>query len=177
MTRNFRGDIISGHDEAFRYAMLSRMRLDCEYYINHPYDKFLWAATITDQISDMKALWESFGRDEKPEWITMEEIDTFEKRMRTALENRERRDKNMREATAEELAMQREQTRNDGMEALLLSTPDGVMAYSLDNLRDIFGQRDKENRHEFHDIDEAYYSLDRRMVYSLKDVRDINNNH
>lgn len=47
----------------------------------HGCEKFLWAGNVTDQIGYMKALWESFPEDGKPEWLTMERILNYEKDM------------------------------------------------------------------------------------------------
>ena len=69
----------------FRYMLLDRMRSDCEYYINYemncpPQYNHLWADHDPKaQITYMKYLWESF--EEKPEWLTMEEIERFERVM------------------------------------------------------------------------------------------------
>lgn len=74
---------LEGGDETFRYQMLSRMKADCEYYLGngnrHP--KYLWADNEKDQISCMKALWLSFPEDKKPEWLTLEQIQDYEKQM------------------------------------------------------------------------------------------------
>ena len=66
-------------DEKFRYMMLDRMRQDCNYYLEHPHEKHLWAGNVEDQIETMKQLYDSLS--EKPEWITMEEIEDLEKQM------------------------------------------------------------------------------------------------
>lgn len=66
-----------------RYALLDRMRSDCEYWLGfgNRYNRFLWGKNPVDHIQYMKWLWESFDEDQKPEWLTMEEIETYEKRM------------------------------------------------------------------------------------------------
>ena len=74
----------------FRYMLLDRMRSDCEYYINvekpnncpREYNH-LWAHHDPEaQITYMRYLWESF--EEKPEWLTIGEIDEFAKAMGVA---------------------------------------------------------------------------------------------
>lgn len=69
------------HDEKFRYQMLDRMKTDCEYYLGngHRHNKFLWANDEAKQIEYMKALWNSFPQDKKPEWLTYEQICKYEK--------------------------------------------------------------------------------------------------
>ena len=63
------------HDKKFRYMLLSRMQSDCEYYLNYGNrnPKRLWA--------DMILLHDSFKEDEKPQWMTMDEILDYQKRM------------------------------------------------------------------------------------------------
>lgn len=71
------------YEPKFRYMMLSRMKQDCDYYlgygnrsVNH-----LWADNEKEQIENMKALWNSFPEEDKPEWLTWEEILEYERRM------------------------------------------------------------------------------------------------
>ena len=75
------------HTLEFCYRILSRMKSDCEYYINvempHncPTDyNHLWAHHDPKaQITYMRYLWEYL--EEKPEWLTMEEINEYAKAM------------------------------------------------------------------------------------------------
>lgn len=70
-------------DEAFRYMMLERMRMDCEYYLGYGnrYPNYLWAKNEVEHIAYMKALWNSFPADGKPEWLSYEKILEYEKEM------------------------------------------------------------------------------------------------
>ena len=63
-------------DDRFRYMLLDRMRMDCDYFLGNGqiYGNHLWAG-------NMKALWESFPVDGKPEWLTMEQILNYEQEM------------------------------------------------------------------------------------------------
>lgn len=67
----------------FRYMMLSRMIMDCRYYLDNGNrnPKNLWACDEHRQIENMKAIWNSFQENEKPEWATWEEILGYEKEM------------------------------------------------------------------------------------------------
>lgn len=67
----------------FRYQMLDRMRQDCEYFLGcgNRVTKYLWAGNVADHIEYMKALWWSFPESGKPEWLTLEEIKDYERRM------------------------------------------------------------------------------------------------
>jgi hypothetical protein len=77
-------EIIETSNEQYRYTLLSRMRADCAYYLGNGnrHVKYLWAGNVEDHIADMKMLWNSFKPDEKPEWLTMADIESLEKRMK-----------------------------------------------------------------------------------------------
>lgn len=71
-------------DLEYRYMLLDRLRSDCEYFLGNGNrnEKHLWAGNIDDQIAKMKELYNSFTDDQKPEWITMEDINNYEKEMK-----------------------------------------------------------------------------------------------
>lgn len=71
------------HDLKFRYMLLSRLQSDCEYYLNYGdrSAKSLWAGDEQRQIDYMILLHNSFKEDEKPQWLTMDEILEYQKRM------------------------------------------------------------------------------------------------
>ena len=66
--------------------MLDRLRQDCLYFIEHPVEKHLWAGNIDDQVAEMKRIWNEL--EEKPEWISLEEIDNLEKQMKQVFEEK-----------------------------------------------------------------------------------------
>lgn len=70
-------------NDSFKYMLLDRMKQDCNYYLGNGnrLKKFLWANDESEHIKNMKALWNSFSEDKKPEWLTMEEIEEYEKKM------------------------------------------------------------------------------------------------
>ena len=71
-------------DMSFRYSMLARLKSDCDYVIGHKISmphNFFWAGTPEAQIREMRERWNSFEADEKPEWLTMEQIDEYEKNL------------------------------------------------------------------------------------------------
>ena len=74
---------ILNQDKEFKYQLLDRMRSDCEYYLGYGNEdaKCLWAGNEKEQIETMRAIYNSFSQNEKPEWITLEQIDGFEKEM------------------------------------------------------------------------------------------------
>ena len=78
-------DEIIQRDLKFRYQLLSRLKSDCEYYLNYGnrHTKCLWANDEELQIEFMINLHNSFKEDEKPEWLTMYEIIAYSKKMIT----------------------------------------------------------------------------------------------
>lgn len=74
---------LANNDDEFNYRLLSRMKSDCDYYLGNGngHDKYLWAGNVKDQIKYMRKLYNSFPEDKKPEWISMEDIDSYEKEM------------------------------------------------------------------------------------------------
>ena len=70
----------------FKYRMLSRLKSDCHYFLGNGngYVGHLWAGSVDAQIKEMRDRWNEFEEDEKPEWLTMEQIDDYERRMKYA---------------------------------------------------------------------------------------------
>ena len=69
-------------DKKFPYMLLDRMRADCEYFLGYGNRnaRHLWANEGAEtHIKYMKYIWEFLP--EKPEWLTMEDIENYEKRM------------------------------------------------------------------------------------------------
>lgn len=74
---------IINHDNTFKYHLLDRMRTDCNYYLGNGnrLSKYLWALDEKEHIEIMKAIYNSFNEDEKPQWISLEDIKNYEKEM------------------------------------------------------------------------------------------------
>lgn len=70
-------------DETFRYQLLDRMQTDCNYFLGNGdgHNKFLWGGNVETQIAYMRALYDSFPNEKKPEWISIEDIDNYQKEM------------------------------------------------------------------------------------------------
>lgn len=70
-------------EKAYEYSMLARLKSDCEYFLGYGgrTEKYLWAGNVADHITEMRNRWNAFADDEKPEWLTMEDIDDYERRM------------------------------------------------------------------------------------------------
>ena len=68
---------------AFNYGMLGRLQSDCDYYLgngNRNKDG-LYYKDEQEHIDNMKELYNSFPVNEKPEWLTYEQILAYEKAM------------------------------------------------------------------------------------------------
>ena len=78
----FLKEYIYRFDESFPYRLLSRMKEDCKYFLGNG-NRFvghLWAGEGAEtHIQYMKYIWEYLP--EKPEWLTMEEIEKFAEQM------------------------------------------------------------------------------------------------
>lgn len=67
----------------FNYMMLDRLRSDCDYYLGYGNRNKGRLCEKDEQkhIDEMKKLYNSFHDDKKPEWLTYEQILTYEKLM------------------------------------------------------------------------------------------------
>ena len=61
--------------------LLSRLKADCDYFLGAGgrAEKHLWAGNVREQIAKMRELYDALP--EKPEWLTMEDIDRYAQRM------------------------------------------------------------------------------------------------
>ena len=68
-------------DYSFEYQLLDRLRTDCEYFLGAGgrNEKHLWAGNVCEQIAKMRELYDMLP--EKPEWLTMETIDSYAESM------------------------------------------------------------------------------------------------
>ena len=62
------------------------MRSDCNYFLENGngYEGHLWGGSVEKICDEMENIWNSFAEDEKPEWLTMEQIKDYRKRMMEA---------------------------------------------------------------------------------------------
>lgn len=73
-----------GEVNEFDYMMLGRLKSDADYYLGYGNrnEKVLWALNVDDHIQEMKNRWNALPEDKKPEWLTMEDILEYEKKMK-----------------------------------------------------------------------------------------------
>jgi hypothetical protein len=69
------------NNNEFDYMMLGRLQNDVEYYLGHGgrSERNLYYGNVAEHIQAMKDLWNKL--EEKPEWLTMEQILDYEKQM------------------------------------------------------------------------------------------------
>ena len=67
----------------FEYRMLSKLQSDCEYYLGYGNrsPSILCNHSVQNHIARMKELWNGFPTDQKPEWLTWEQLLQYEKVM------------------------------------------------------------------------------------------------
>lgn len=75
----------------FDYMMLDRLRTDCEYFLGNGngYLGNLYYKDVDKHIEEMKKIYESFSNEEKPEWISLEDIDNYKQKMNEMIEKGE----------------------------------------------------------------------------------------
>lgn len=80
----------SNYGLGFRYSMLSRLRHDCDYYLSYG-DRnpdTLWAQDEQSQIDNMVAIWKTFDRDYRPDWLTWGDIVFYALKMGVRIDTR-----------------------------------------------------------------------------------------
>lgn len=70
-------------EKSVQYMMLDRLRSDCDYYLGYGNRRpgVLPSGNEKEHIAHMKKIWLCFAEDEKPVWLTWEQIENYEKEM------------------------------------------------------------------------------------------------
>lgn len=76
-------ELLSG-DLDFRYQFLGRLQFDCEYFLGFGSrsERVLWAKNVDDHISLMRDVYNTFRQEEKPQWMSLDIINNYEKCMK-----------------------------------------------------------------------------------------------
>lgn len=71
------------HAREFDYMMLDRMRSDCDYFLGNGngYEGHLCGGSVEVICDEMEKLWNSFAENEKPEWLSLEQIKEYREQM------------------------------------------------------------------------------------------------
>lgn len=74
--------ITEANQDEYNYMLLDRLKQDCEYYLGNGNRnaKHLWAGNVDGQIAKMKELYNKLSK--KPEWLSMKDIENYEKEMK-----------------------------------------------------------------------------------------------
>ena len=81
-------DEFSSSSNKFKYMLLDRLKNDCEYFLDagNGDERALLAGSVAKQIEEMKKLYEQLS--EKPEWLSSDDINNYEKEMNNLLKNK-----------------------------------------------------------------------------------------
>ena len=65
------------------YRLLSRLQTDCEYFLGNGngHECHLYYGTVEEHCDEMERMWDSFAAEEKPEWLTKEQIKNYREQM------------------------------------------------------------------------------------------------
>ena len=71
------------HPRELDYRMLSRLKMDCDYFLGNGngYEGHLYYKDVNEHCDEMEKLWNSFAEEDKPEWLTMEQIKEYREKM------------------------------------------------------------------------------------------------
>ena len=85
LTRAIINDVIATHEPAdsYKYMLLDRLRTDCGYYLDggNRNCKYLWGGSVAAHLDAMRTLYNSFPKDDRPEWLTAKQIDEYAAQM------------------------------------------------------------------------------------------------
>lgn len=89
LSESIMSSIKESDDKKYNYMLLSRLKSDCDYFLGHGLrnEKHLWAGSVDRQIAKMRELYNMFSDDEKPEWLTIDQIDEYERKMKSDEDN------------------------------------------------------------------------------------------
>lgn len=65
------------------YMMLSRYKMDCDYFLGcgNGHEGHLYFKDVNTHCNEMEKLWNSFASDQKPEWLTLDQIKEYRVKM------------------------------------------------------------------------------------------------
>lgn len=71
------------HPREHDYMMLSRYKMDCDYFLGYGNvcERYLYFKDVDTHCNEMEKLWNSFASDQKPEWLTLDQIKEYRGKM------------------------------------------------------------------------------------------------
>lgn len=74
--------VLKDHEDKYKYMMLSRHEMDADAYLSEFYPhNHLWAGDAIEHAYNMVAIWKSFRRREKPQWLTKKRLRGYVKQL------------------------------------------------------------------------------------------------
>lgn len=149
------------------YMLLGRLVQDCKYYLGNGnrFDGNLWAGSVDKQIAKMKELWNKFPEDMKPEWLSMEDIENYEKEMTTEK-------KTERRVLGEYKSIKKEK--------YVVEAKKNYTSMSINDLQaeltDVINAREgvEDGTSEANELDEKYIEIDGILQDKLSKIDNIN---
>lgn len=109
------------------YMMLGRLVEDCKYYLDqHGSEEQLWAKNVEEQIQTMRGFYHSV--DEKPQWLTEEQLEDYASRMLQEKAEREAAKHQKTDISNSKTDMDMEEKNEQKKEV-----KDGINVYKMDN--------------------------------------------
>ena len=77
--------VIETHEptDKYKYMLLDRLKTDCSYYLGagNRNPGTLWAGSVGTHLDCMRLLWNSFPEEDRPEWLTLDDLGNFAQEM------------------------------------------------------------------------------------------------
>lgn len=70
-------------DYEFDFRILSRLKMDCDYFLGcgNGYEGHLHHKTVEKQCDEMEKMWNALPTNERPEWLTLDQIKEYRSSM------------------------------------------------------------------------------------------------
>ena len=151
----------------YDYMLLSRLKSDCDYFLGNGnrYEKHLWAGNIDDQIAKMKELYNKLP--EKPEWLTMEDIENYEKEMKQDKKTESKFDKSQAVLSLDNYHSMGIIVSDDGSTVQYMYSNDEDSVYESDI------EYDEEGRPYFKDEEGETWYIDEFMKTTFSESKEI----
>lgn len=151
----------------YDYMLLSRLKSDCDYFLGNGnrYEKHLWAGNVDDQIAKMKELYNKLP--EKPEWLTMEDIENYEKEMKQDKKTESKFDKSQAVLSLDNYHSMGIIVSDDGSTVQYMYSNDEDSVYESDI------EYDEEGRPYFKDEEGETWYIDEFMKTTFSESKEI----
>lgn len=169
----------SADAQKFQYMMLGRLQTDCDYFLGNGQRSVnnLWGATIEEHIAEMKKIWNEL--EAKPEWLTMEQIEDYERQMSENISDVETIDVSGNGSMSKYIVLSGEQAKDNGettiniLDDMNIGTTFIDSGYDDENsfkvILEVYPYDSYENKEEFNDyISNNFYGINSPDEIELK---------